>query len=237
MRRFAALALGLLACALAPHAAFAQLRALPTCSGLVPALERDRELIRSGLAITRVDAIVEDISSTPDARFCTGVAHYPDGAIHLTYSAFWSDAAKTSYAVEGHETTAHETASRALSLRVRLHPVGDDGTFSTNDYVPYCTDARFRHMATRELHLGISTDVGFYREPDFTIKKMAVNGYGSGILANCVATVGDGAAQGAIFIGTDWAPGAANRRYQFYILAAGPDGWKLPNRLWRLGAE
>jgi hypothetical protein len=66
---------------------------------------------------------------------------------------------------------------------------------------------------------------------------MIVNGYGSGILANCVATVGDDKEEGAIFLGTDWVPGEANRRYQFYILDAGPDGWKLVNRLWQLGAE
>ncbi len=230
-------ALALAVWVLAPPAAWAQLRALPSCSGLIPDLQRDVGLVRSGLVVEAVDEIVEDLDSSPNARQCTGVAHYKDGTMHLTFAAQWRDVANTSYVIEAHETTDVEEASRALSLRVRTHPRDADGTFSLRTYVPYCSDAAFIKLATNELHIGISARRAFYKEPTFNITSMNVNGYGSGILANCVATLSDGKEQGAIFLGTDWVTGEANRRYQFYILDAGPDGWKLVNRLWQLGAE
>ncbi|HUZ72528.1 MAG TPA: hypothetical protein VMU87_06055 [Stellaceae bacterium] len=227
------------ACVAAAPAARAQLIALPSCSGLVPDLQRSPALVRSGLHILRVDEIVEDVSSSPLARICTGVAHYADESLHLTYTADWRDNNRTDYVVQSHETTAAEEASRALSLRIRTHPADDDGTFSLDDYVPYCGDAEFTKLATAELHLGISARNAFYREPSFRIMSITTNGYGSGVLANCIAEVGNDKEKGAIFLGTDWADraGRNTRRYQFYILAAGPDGWKLKNRLWELGAE
>lgn len=237
MGRFAA-ALAF-ACVVGAPAAQAQLVALPTCSGLVPDLERSPNLVRSGLHILRVDEIVEDIASSPLARVCTGVAHYADELLHLTYTANWRDEARTEFVIQSHETTEPEEASRALSLRIRTHPSNDDGTFSLDDYVPYCGDAEFRKRATTELHLGISTRNAFYREPTFTFTSIITNGYGSGVLANCVAEVGNDKEKHAIFLGTDWSDrtGENQRRYQFYILAAGPDGWKLKNCLWELGAE
>ena len=215
----------------------AQLRALPSCTGLVPGVMRLPGLVRSGLKPLQVDAVVEDLASTPDNRICTGVLHYADESVHLTFTALWRDAGDRGDAISTHETSAREEQSRALSLRLRFHPEGEDGTFAIRDYVPYCSDSEFIRRATEELHLGISRRDAFYREPSFKIFSMAPNGYGSGVLANCIAVVGDGQQKGAIFLGTDLVPGAANRRYQFYILSAGPDGWKLKNRLWDLGIE
>jgi hypothetical protein len=217
----------------------AQLRSLPSCSGLVPDLKRLPTLVRSGLHVQAVDEIVEDIASSPLSRLCTGVVHYADEALHFTYTADWNDEGRTSYIVQAHETTPREEEQRAVSLRVRTHPSDDDGTYSLQDYVPYCTDAKFIKLATKELHLGISTRNAFYREPSYKILSIIANGYGSGVLANCVAVVGNDTVKGSIFMGTDWADqtGANGRRYQLYILAAGPEGWKLENRLWEMGAE
>ena len=117
------LAVAALACALAATAAHAQ-KALPTCTELVPALKRDRETVRDSLPVLSVEAIVEDLKSTPDARLCTGVARYADDRRHYTFSARWRDARQTAYTVEGHETVPYEAAARAQSLRARLHPKG-----------------------------------------------------------------------------------------------------------------
>lgn len=225
-----------LGCAFAATEARAQ-KALPTCSSLVPELKRSPMTLRNGLPLQTVDAIVEDISSTPDARICTGNARYVDGVRHFSFSARWKDVKQSAYTVEGHEAVTYEEASRARSLRVRTHPKGADGTFAVRSYVPFCTDAEFIRIATNELRLGISFRTLFYREPTYRIVSISSNGYGSGILANCIATVGDGEQQGAVFFGTDWVAGETERRFQFYILETGPEGWKLKNRLWEIGTE
>jgi hypothetical protein len=225
-----------LGCLWATAAAHAE-SALPTCSGLVAALKQSPMTVRNGLPLLTVDAIVEDLKSTPDSRVCTGVAHYPDGAQHVTFLGRWKDERQTSYTVEGHETIKYEEAARALSLRVKTHPNGTDGTFAVRAYLPYCTDAEFIRIATNELRQGISFRGLFFKEPTYKIVSIDANGYGSGILANCVATVGDAEQHGQIFLGTDWVNGEAERRFQFYILESGPDGWKLKNRLWEFGTE
>ena len=230
---FLVLALGFVCAATAAHAQ----KTLPTCSGLVADLKRSPLTVRNGLPLQTIDAIVEDATSTPDARLCTGNARYVDGARHFSFSARWRDVKQSAYTVEGHESVTYEEAARARSLRVRTHPKGADGTFAVRSYVPFCTDAEFIRIATNELRLGISFRSLFYREPTYRIVSISSNGYGSGILANCIATVGDGEQQGAIFLGTDWVSGEAERRFQFYILETGPDGWKLKNRLWETGTE
>jgi hypothetical protein len=222
------------ACAAAPAQAE---RALPTCSGLVPDLQRNALMVRNGLPLQAIDVIVEDLKSTPVSRICTGVAHYPDGNRHVTFTGRWRDLRETSYVVEGHETVHYEEEDRARSLRVRTHPKGMDGTFSVRAYVPYCTDPEFIRLATNELHLGITYRNLFFREPAYKILSIEANGFGSGILANCVAKVGDADEQGAVFLGTDWVSGATERRFQLHILETGPDGWKLKNRLWEIGSE
>lgn len=212
-------------------------RALPTCSSLVAELQRNAIMVRNGLPLQAIDAIVEDLKSTPTTRICTGVAHYPDGNWHVTFTGRWRDERQTSFLVEGHETVRYEEDDRARSLRVRTHPKGMDGTFAVRAYVPYCTDPEFIRIANSELHLGISYRNTFYREPTYKILSIEANGYGSGILANCVAKVGDAEEQGAIFLGTDWVGGETERRFQFHILETGPEGWKLKNRLWEIGSE
>jgi len=233
MRPFLPVAFGCACIATAAHAE----RALPTCSGLVAEMQRSPMMVRNGLPLQSIDAIVEDLKSTPVSRTCTGVAHYPDGNWHVTFTGRWKDDAQTNFAVDGHETARYEEEDRARSLRVRTHPKGTDGTFAVRAYVPYCTDPEFIRLATNELHLGVSYRASFFKEPTYKILSIEANGYGSGILANCVATVGDAEEQGAIFIGTDWVSGQTERRFQFHVLETGPEGWKLKNRLWELGSE
>ncbi|HXQ53508.1 MAG TPA: hypothetical protein VN802_20625 [Stellaceae bacterium] len=226
----------LIACAAAAGAR-AQEQAMPSCDGLVPRLKADPSSIRNGTPLVGVDAIVEDLQSTPASRICTAAARYKSGNVNITFTAKFSDDKHLSFSVDAHDATVVEATSRARALRAKSHPPGQDGTFSFDAYVPYCTDAEFIKLATAELHYGISFRDAFYREPDFRILDISSNGYGSGILSNCIATVGNGEAKGAIFIGTNWVNSQTGRRYEFYVLASGPDGFKLKNRLWETGAE
>ena len=210
---------------------------LPSCTALVAPLKSDRSSIRNGAPLLGVDAIVEDVQPAPSVRVCTGVALYRDGTSHITYTAKWNDEKHTSFDVNGHPTTDVEAASRARSLRIRNHPRERDGTFLIRVALPFCTDPEFTKLAEAELRYGISFRDVFYREPGYRIFAMDSNGYGSGILTNCVATVGDDTAKGAIFLGTNWAEGETARKYQFYILSPGPDGFTLRNRLWEIGSE
>ncbi len=231
---FAVLALTVL---LGAAPAIAQPKILPSCSGLLGNLQRDPTNLRFGAPFHSLSAIVADTTSSPDSRMCTAVAQYANGNSHLTYTAHWDDKKHTAYTVLWHETTAIEEASRAISLRLRNHPAGQDGTFSLGTYVPYCTDPQFVRMARAELRYGISFRNAFYKEPTYDIMTIAANGYGSGILSNCVATVGNDQEKGAVFLGTNWVAGETQRRYAFYMLDVGPDGWKIRNRLWELSAE
>ena len=227
-----------LACGFAATPALAQQQGLPSCKDLVPTLIADPSSIRNRTKLLGVDHIVEDHNSTPDTRLCTGIAYYRNDISHITYNAKWSDAKRKAMIITGHETNNSEEASRALSLRRLNHPGGTDGTYSLEAYVPYCTDAEFIKIATAELHYGISFRAAFYREPDFEIIDISANGYGSGILSNCVATVGNDKEKGTSFLGTIWvAGGEKERRYEFYILESGPDGFRLKNRVWEMGGE
>jgi hypothetical protein len=226
----------LLVLAAAPIAGAAE-SALPSCTALVAPLQRDPSSVRAGAPLLGVDAIVEDVQGTQETRLCTGVARYRDGTGHITYSARWTGAKHSSVDVNAHETTALEAASRARSLRIRSHPRGESGTFSLDTEQPFCADAGFTKLAEAELRTGISFREAFYKEPDYRIFEMRANGYGSGVLANCVATLGTDAAKGAIFLGTNWAGLETARTYQFYILSPGPDGFNLKNRLWESGSE
>jgi hypothetical protein len=228
-----------LVCGFAAAPAVAQQpSALPSCRDLIPALAADPSSARNRIKLQTIDHIVEDRASTGEGRLCTGVARYRNDTAHLTFSAKWDDAKRKTMTVIGHETVDSEEASRALSLRRLYHPSGADGSYSLQAYVPYCTDAEFIKIATAEMHYGISFRTAFYREPDFEIIDITANGYGSGILSNCVATVGNDKEKGTIFLGTNWVSGGEKeRRYEFYILESGPDGFKLKNRLWELGEE
>jgi hypothetical protein len=226
----------LLACAAATGAR-AQGQAMPTCTGLVPQLKADPSSVRDGAPLIGVDAIVEALQSTPTSRLCTGVARYKDTTADITYTAKFTDDRHQSFSVDAHDATADEAEDRAATLRRKFHPPGQDGTFSFASYVPYCTDAEFVKLAATELHDGVSFRDAFYREPDFRVIDISTNGYGSGILSNCIATVGDDQQKGAIFLGTNWVNSETGRRYEFYILAVGPDGFKLKNRLWELSTE
>ena len=226
----------LLVPAAAPIAGAAE-PALPSCAALVAPLRADPSSVRQDAPLLGVDAIVEDAQPPPDTRLCTGVAHYRDGIGHITFSAKWKDAAHNSFDVNGHETTIDEATSRARSLRMRDHPPGRDGTFLIRLALPFCTDPEFTKLAETELRYGISFRDTFYREPGYRIFAMATNGYGSGILTNCVATVGDDKSKGSVFLGTSWAEAEAARKYEFYLLSPGPDGFSLTNRLWEIGGE
>lgn len=217
--------------------AAAQERRLPSCTGLVPALMRDPSSARNDYKLEGVQYVVDDIGSGPDERVCTALGLYQEGDVPIAYTARWEDDTRTAYDVNAHGATPIDEISRAASLRVRNHPEGQDGTFSVRTYVPYCTEPEFLRLARQELRFGISTRNAFYKEPDYDIFKIIPNGYGSGILSNCIATVGNDTVRGDIFIGTDWVPGQTQRRYQFYILPTGPEGWKLQNRLWTSSAE
>jgi hypothetical protein len=227
------LALGLIAAA---PLAQAQSTALPSCKALVPRLEQDPSSQHGGVPLLGVDYVVEDLQSTPDSRLCTGVAQYRDATTHITWSATWDDPKHTVFDVNGHETNASEAESRATTLRVRNHPPGLDGTFLLRSMVPYCEDANFAKLVENELHIGISFRDTFYREPSYSVVAMSSNGYGSGVVINCLATVGNGTIKGAIFIGTDWSD-ANGRKFQLYILSPGPDGFALKNRLWETATE
>ena len=177
------------------------------------------------------------MAGTPDLRLCTGVARYRDGTGHITYSARWTDGTHTAVDVNGHETSALEAASRARSLRVRNHAQGLDGTFTLDTAEPFCSDRKFTQLAEAEIRSGISFRQAFYKEPDYRVFSMSANGYGSGVLANCVAVIGNDASKGAIFLGTNWAGSEIARTYEFYLLSPGPDGFVLKNRLWEIGTE
>jgi hypothetical protein len=209
---------------------------LPTCTALVPRLQDDPSSLRGKLRVLSVDHIVEDMTSTQDARVCTGVAQYRDATTHMTWTGTWEDAKHTSFDVNGHDTTDQEAESRARSIRVRTHPPGLDGTFLVRTVVPLCADQDFDRLAENELRVGISFRQSFFREPDYHILSMDSNGYGSGVVINCVATIGNANRKGEIFIGTQWAD-ADGRKYEFYLLSPGPDGFAVPNRLWEIGTE
>ena len=211
--------------------------ALPSCTALVARLQADPSTIRQGAPLLGVDAIVEDMQPPPNSRVCTGIARYRDGTSHMTFTAKWDHEKHASFDVNGHETTVAEAASRARSLRVSNHPPGRDGTFQLRVELPFCTDPEFTKLAETELQYGISFRDAFYREPGYRIFAMNANGYGSGILTNCVATVGDDKNQGSIFLGTNWAKAETARKYEFYILSPGPDGFSLKDRLWEIGGE
>jgi hypothetical protein len=221
----------------AAHPASAQDRQIPPCKALVAALQRDPSSVLNGSPLLSVDNLVADPHSTAERRTCTGIANYRDASGHITFIAAWSDDNRTGFDVNAHPTTADEAKSRAVALRNANHESGQDGTYAIAAYTPYCTDPKFLTMATNELHQGISAGENFYREPDYKILAIAPNGPGAGILANCVATIGNDTIKGQIFIGTNWVNAAAATLYQFYVLEAGPDGFKLTNRLWDLATE
>jgi hypothetical protein len=223
--------------AIAAVAAHAQDKPLPSCAGLIDALKSDPSSILNDSPLLSVEKLVATIGSTAQNRVCTGVANYRDATSHITYTAKWVDDTKTTFDVNAHPTTDDEAKARAVALRVAHHAEGTDGTFALADYTPYCTDADFLTMATSELQHGISAGTDFYLEPDYRVSDLLPNGPGSGILANCVATVSGDKVKGAIFIGTNWVDVATASRYQFYILDTGPDGFKLVNRLWDLATE
>ena len=54
--------------------------------------------------------------------------------------------------------------------------------------------------------------------------------------ANALFLVGNASRKGDIFIGTQWAD-ADGRKYEFYLLSPGPEGFTLPNRLWEMSTE
>ena len=218
--------------------------ALPSCTALVAPLQRDPSSARNGAPLLAVDAIVEDVQPPPGTRLCTGVARYRDGTSHITYTAKWDDDKHAAFDVNAHEATTVEATSRARSLRVRNHPPGRDGTFLIRTSLPFCTDPDFTKLAASELRTGISAREAFYREPGYRIFALDTNGYGSGIMTNCLATVGDDQTKGVVFLGTNWTDTANAHKYdsyilsyEFYILSPGPDGFSLKNRLWEMGSE
>jgi len=225
----------LLASAAAP-VAHADEPVLPGCTALVTRLRADPSSQHEKAPLLGVDDIVEDVASLQDARLCTGVAQYRDATTHITWTAGWANSKHQSFDVNAHETTDAEAESRGRSLRIRTHPPGLDGTFLSRNVVPLCADPDFDKLAENELRTGISFRQGFFREPDYRILSMDSNGYGSGVVINCVALVGDANRKGEIFIGTQWA-GEGSRKYEFYLLSPGPDGFSLPNRLWEMGTE
>lgn len=192
--------------------------------------------MNEGEPLLGIDALVEDLESTPDVRVCTGVGRYRSISKHITFTAKWRDEQQKAVSLDAHNTTDDEAVSRARSLRIKLHPSGD-GTFSVKILPAVCTDPAFVRQAQEELRLGISVDEALYREPGYTIFKMTSNGYGSGIMANCIATIGDSELRGEIFLGTNWARGEAGRRFVFYALPAGPEDFRLTDRLWQLSTE
>ena len=208
----------------------------PKCGPLLALVQNDPSSIRDGAPLLSVSAIVEDQISTSEARICTGVALYRDGKEPVTYTARWRPA-RRAFDIELHQTTEAEASSRARSLRQLYHPEGEDGTFSLTSSIVGCAQPDYRAIAARELQLGIAVRAAFYREPDFDIFDISSNGPGSGLLSNCIATVGDAKERGRIFIGTDWTGDESDRRVQFYVLDAGPDGFKLRNRLWELDGK
>ncbi|HUB97339.1 MAG TPA: hypothetical protein VL993_15560 [Stellaceae bacterium] len=218
-------------------AAHAEGKPLPQCSGLIAAVRSDPSSILNGSSLLNVEKLVADLRSNAETRICTGVADYRDATTHITYTAKWLDESQTAIDVNAHPTTVDEAKGRALALRQANHPKGETGIYELSDYTPYCTDADFLAMATKELHYGISVGAAFYREPGYRIFDITPNGPGAGILANCVATVGDDKTKGQIFIGTNWVNIQAATQYQFYILDTGPEGFKLTDRLWDLATE
>ena len=223
--------------AAAAGSAHAQDKPLPSCSNLVVALKDDPSSILNGSALLSVENLVADPSSTGLHRLCTGVANYRDATSHISYTANWKDESETTVDVNAHPTTSDEAKGRAVALRNAYHTGGQDGTYAIVDYTPYCADDDFATVATHEMNQGISTGEAFYLEPGYKIFSIAPNGPGSGILANCLATVGNDQVKGDIFIGTNWVNSTQATIYQFYILEAGPDGFKLANRLWDLKTE
>lgn len=209
---------------------------LPDCAALVAPLQQDPSSIREAEPLLGVDAIVQDAASTDDVRICTGIGRYRSASAHITYTAKWQDEKRTRFSIAAHDTTEAEAAARARSLRTRFHPTGD-GTFLIKNDPAYCTDPDFLRRATQELQWGISVDDAFYQEPDYTIFDMRANGDDTGIMANCVATVGNDKVKGEIFLGTNWEQGENGRRYEFYVLAAGPQNFRLKDRLWDMSAE
>jgi hypothetical protein len=222
--------------AIAGTSAAADAPVAPDCNKLLSIVQNDPSSIHDGAPLLSVSAIVEDEISTDDARICTGVGHYRDSDIPVTYTARWKPIDDT-FDIEMHPATNDEAVSRARTLRTLYHPKGADGTFSLADTSAGCLDPDYKALATRELRLGISFLASFYREPDIQILDIATNGFGSGLLANCIATVGNGKEKGDIFIGTNWTGNENDRRTQFYVLDAGPEGFKLKDRLWELDGK
>ena len=208
----------------------------PDCHTLFTMVQKDPSSIHDGAPLLSMTAIVEDQSSTADERVCTGVAHYRDADVNSTFTARRRSGSEE-FDIEMHEATDDEAASRARSLRTLYHPARQDGTFTLLDTAGGCLDPDYRDLATRELHLGISFRTSFYREPEFNILDISTNGFGSGLLSNCVATVGNGKEKGDIFIGTNWTGDESDRRIQFYVLDTGPEGFKLKDRLWELDGK
>jgi hypothetical protein len=208
----------------------------PDCTTLIPLLQNDPSSIHDGAPLLSVSAVVADQASSDAARVCTGVGHYRDSDLPVTYTARWRPA-NQAFDIEMHAATDDEAASRAESLRALYHPKGQDGTFSLLDTGSGCTDPDYRDLATQELRLGISFRDSFYREPDADILDIFANGIGSGLLSNCIATVGTGTDKGEIFIGTNWTGNGGDRRIQFYVFDAGPEGFKLKDRLWQLDGK
>jgi hypothetical protein len=208
----------------------------PDCASLLPVVQNDPSSVHDGAPLLSVSAIVADQASSDEARICTGIGHYRDNDVPVTFTSRWRQASQT-FDIEMHATTDDEAAARATSLRTLYHPQGENGTFSLLDTAGGCTDRDYRDLATRELHIGISVRTSFYREPDFNILDMAANGIGSGILTNCIATVSNGSQKGELFIGTNWTGDESDRRIQFYVLDAGPEGFKLEDRLWELDGK
>lgn len=208
----------------------------PDCSTLLTMVQRDPSSIHDGAPLLSVSAVVEDKASTDDTRICTGIGHYRDNDVPVTYTAHWRPL-NQDFDIELHSTTDDEAAGRAQSLRRLYHPAGEDGTFSLLDVGGGCTDPDYRDLAIRELHAGISFRTSFYREPRLDILDITANGIGSGLLNNCIATVSNGKEKGEIFLGTTWTGAQAARRIQFYVLDAGPEGFKLKDRLWELDGK
>lgn len=209
---------------------------MPGCAALVAPLQKDPSSILEEEPLIGVDYIVQDWKSAKDVRICTGVARYRSISTHITWAAKWLDEKHSGISINAHRTTDDEAASRARSLRIRNHPSGD-GTFSMRAFPAYCTDPDFARHAVEELNFGISVNNTFYREPDYTIFDIHNNGYDTGIMASCLATVGNAKVKGDIFLGTNWVLGQNGRRFEFYVLPAGPQDFRLENRLWELSAE
>lgn len=210
---------------------------LPDCAALVAPVAKDPSSISEGEPLLGIDAIVEDVASTDSVRICTGIGRYRSSSPHITFTAKWRDEGHTTVTLDAHPATAAETAARARSLRIRNHPPGEDGTFLLKTIPAYCADPGFMRRAAEELQRGISVDDGFYREPDYKIFDMQPNGADTGVMANCIATVGNDTVKGEIFLGTNWVRGATGQHYEFYVLPAGPQNFRLVNRLWQMSAE